>query len=73
MKLALDGDREAFDQYAELLENGSAGHAAIRYQRSAVPAVPVRRVAFYISKIGSQQRFFTDAVPITQEGSLSGF
>lgn len=31
MKLALDGDREVFDQYAELLENGSAGHAAIRY------------------------------------------
>ena len=28
MKLALDGDREAFDQYAELLENGSAGHEA---------------------------------------------
>ena len=30
MKLALDGDREAFDQYAELLENESAGHAAIQ-------------------------------------------
>ena len=30
MKLALDGDREAFDQYVELLENGSAGHEAIR-------------------------------------------